>query len=364
MKRPLRHLTSVTLFTITIIYSFQSVNPDPPLTKTDGDATIQAAFLKQRGVCWVAMPHPIEKSDFQALLQNNIQWINQTPFAFQREHDSPELKFFTDENVWWGERDIGIETTTAMAKELGIKSVLKPHIWLHSNHSGKWRAEIGMKNEEDWQKWFAAYRKFILHHAKLAQKNGIELFCVGTELLKTVKQREEDWRQLIRDVRQIYNGKLTYAANWYQEFEMVPFWDHLDFIGIQAYFPLTDQENPTLQDLLNGWKPHLIQIEKIQQKFSKPVIFTEIGYKNDRDAAIHPWKWNNTNSDEDTSGLETQAACYEAFFRIFWEKDWFAGVYFWKWFPNPEKLPHLEEKDFTPQLRPAEKILAKWFAEE
>jgi hypothetical protein len=364
MKSSLRHLIIITLFTTVITFSFQLLQKDL-LTKIIASETSTAQdFSKQRGVCWVAMPHPVEESDFQALVQGNIKWINQTPFAFQREHDSPELKFYTDEYVWWGEQDVGIETTTAMAQELGIKSVLKPHIWLHSNRSGKWRAEINMKSEEDWQKWFAAYRKFILHHAKLAQNNGIELFCVGTELLKTIQQREEDWRQLIRDVRQIYSGKLTYAANWYQEFELVPFWDQLDFIGIQAYFPLTDQENPTLDDLLKGWKPHLIQIEKIQQKFKKSVIFTEIGYKSGSDAAIHPWKWNNTNPDEDTAGLETQAVCYEAFFQTFWEKDWFAGVYFWKWFPNPEKIPHFEEKDFTPQQRPAEKVLARWFAEE
>jgi len=364
MKRSLRYKTIVTLFTIVIISPFRSAEPDPLSENKEEDISISTMIPKQRGVCLVAMPHPIEESDFLPLLMNNIQWINQTPFAFQREHDSPELKYFTDDYVWWGERDIGIETTTAMAKELGIKSLLKPHIWMHANHSGKWRAEIGMKNEQDWQKWFSQYRQFILHHARLAQKTGIEVLCIGTELLTTVQEREADWRQLISEVRQVYRGKLTYAANWHQEFEVVSFWDQLDYIGIQAYFPLTDQENPSLQDLMRGWKPYLSKIEQLQQKYQKPVIFTEIGYKNGSDAAIQPWKWNNSTSGSDEEGLQTQAVCYEAFFRTFWDKEWFAGVYFWKWFPNPDKVPHFEERDFTPQQRPAEKILAKWFAEE
>ena len=364
MKRYLLYPGSVILFTLYFISSFHSAEPNPLSENIKSDASTPSAISKQRGVCWVAMPHPVEESDFLPLKMNNIQWINQTPFAFQREHDSPELKYLTDDYVWWGERDVGIQTTTAMARKLGIKSILKPHIWMHANHSGKWRAEIAMKNEQDWQKWFDHYRQFILHYARLAQKTGIEVFCIGTELLRTVQERETDWRQLISEVRQVYHGKLTYAANWYQEYEIVPFWDQLDYIGIQAYFPLTERENPTLEDLMRGWKPYVTQIEKIQKQYQKPVIFTEIGYKSGGDAAIHPWKWKNSKSVVDENGLQTQAVCYEAFFRTFWDKEWFAGVYIWKWFPNPAKVPHFEEKDFTPQQRPAEKILAKWFAEE
>ena len=50
-----------------------------------------------------------------------------------------------------------------------------------------WRGEISMQSEEDWQKWFANYEQFILHYAQLAQEEGIEMLCIGTELHRTSK---------------------------------------------------------------------------------------------------------------------------------------------------------------------------------
>jgi hypothetical protein len=47
-------------------------------------------------------------------------------------------------------------------------------------------------------------------------------------------------------------GKLTYAANW-DKYDQVSFWDELDFIEIQAYFPLTAQTSPTAEEIKKGW---------------------------------------------------------------------------------------------------------------
>ena len=62
----------------------------------------------------------------------------------------------------------------------------------------------------------------MLHYSRLAEKHGIEVLCIGTELYRTAVEREQDWRRLIADIRRIYDGKLIYAANWYREFEVPP----------------------------------------------------------------------------------------------------------------------------------------------
>jgi exo-beta-1,3-glucanase (GH17 family) len=167
-----------------------------------------------------------------------------------------------------------------------------------------------------------------------------------------------EWRKLIGEIRKVYSGKLTYAANFNQEFEHVKFWDVLDFIGIQAYFSLSKNDNPSSEELANNWIDHLESIEKIHKKFNKPVIFTEIGYRSTEDAAIEPWKWPQENRDA-ISSIETQARCYEAFFKSAWKKDWLVGVYFWKWYP--QGTHRLQEIDFTPQGKLAEKILFENF---
>jgi len=316
---------------------------------------------KQRGVSWVAGP-PVSEKDFDRLLRNKINWIVQTPFGWQKKYNSPELRLATG-GVYWGETDAGIEATARIAKKLGVKTLLKPHIWLNSSTGGKWRGEIKMDSDADWQLWFANYRKFILHYARLAQTNGIEALSVGTELHITAVQREQDWRALIRDVRKVFKGKLTYSANWYLEFQEIQFWDMLDFIGVQGYFPLTKKENPTVQELKDGWVPHYNDIRRLSERYHKPVVFTEIGYKSTADTAIEPWEWPHRSAREASEmDLRTQANCYEAFFEIFWKEEWCAGAYFWKWFPKLSHRDTYRGRDFTPQLKPAETVLAKWYS--
>ncbi len=322
---------------------------------------------KQQGVSWVAGPQPITRENLESLKANYVNWIVQTPFGWQRDYDSPELMLQTTDG-YWGETDQGLALTTQYAQELGIKTLLKPHIWLTQVREGKWRTDIAMQSEVDWQTWFNQYRTFILHYARFAETHRIPALCIGTELQTTAVQREQDWRQLIAEIRQVYHGQLTYAANWFEAFEQIQFWDALDFIGIQAYFPLSTELSPTIEQLKAGWQPYIEPITAVQKKYQKPVIFTEIGYRSTEDAAIEPWKWPDSSElnpkvSATKVGLLTQANCYEAFFQTFWDQEWFAGAYWWKWFPEINQDSQQVGTGFTPQNKPAEKILSRQYSD-
>ena len=318
---------------------------------------------KERGVSWVA-GRPVGPEQLVSLLDNHVNWIVQTPFGWQRDVDSPEIRMATGGRVLWGESDEGLEETTRLAKTAGIKVMLKPHIWLTRAGEGKWRAQIEMKNEEDWRQWFGQYRLFMLHYARLAERCGIEALCIGTELHQAAVLRESDWRSLIADIRSEYKGRLTYAANWYREFEEVRFWDDLDVIGIQAYFPLANQASPSLETLKAGWQPHVAAIEKVRSRFDKQIVFTEIGYRAMPDSAIEPWLWpERTREPAEEAGLRNQAVCFEAFFQTFWHRDWFAGAYMWKWFPHYSPDRYGQSRGFSPQGKPAETVMRRWYAE-
>lgn len=309
---------------------------------------------KQKGVCWVGGRELVTGKEIDALVSNHITWISQTPFGWQARPDEPEIHINTgSERTWWGESDNGIKETVRLARERNIKTFLKPHLWVRNG----WPGDINMTSSSDWEKWFTNYSSFILHYAALAEENKIEIFCMGTELHQTVV-KEAEWRDLIRKIRQVYHGKLTYAANFHEEYEAVKFWDALDFIGIQAYFSLSNKNDPTTQELITNWKTPLSKLELVQKKFNKPVIFTEIGYRSTCDAAVEPWKWPQEYADANAC-TATQANCYQAFFQTVWKKEWLAGAYFWKWYPHG---PHrLGEVDFTPQGKPAEKVLFENF---
>lgn len=331
---------------------------------------------KQRGICWVGGRQIVTVEELEEVASLGVNWISQTPFGWQRGHDSPQIgNQIGSSDGWWGERDEGLRETTRMAKSLGIKTILKPHIWLR-DEGGKWRGEIQMKSEEDWQMWFKNYETFILHYAQIAEEEGIELLCIGTELHRTCTEREMDWRSLIAKIKNIYSGQLTYAANFSDEYEEVAFWDELDFIGVQGYFPVAISENPTVAEINEGWRTHIDKLRDFSNKFEKPILFTEIGYKSTKDAGIEPWQWPQRLPDDERASLfseEAQANLYEGMFQSLFDQPFIAGFHLWKWYPyygqriERYKARYPENKyidiDFTPQGKMAEAVMAKWYSD-
>lgn len=309
------------------------------------------SFEKQKGVCWVGSPRPLEGWEMDSLRHLGISHISQTPFGWQSDPNDPSIRWERDsEKMWWGESLEGVKITTELGREKGVESILKPHLWVQ----GQWPGAISMQSEEDWANWFAQYTEFILYYASFAQAHQIQILCIGTELEGTSK-REEDWRLLIAKIRAVYSGEITYAAN-FTEYEHIEFWDALDYIGIQAYFPLSEKSNPNLKTLVKGWNKKIEEIEKVQRVFQKPVLFTEIGYCNTIDASVEPWVWPNERKEEALSE-EMQALCYQAFFETAWQKNWLAGAYFWKWYPQPRD----RKPDFTPQNKMAQGVMKEHF---
>ena len=335
-----------------------------------------------RGVCWVAGDSIIDRN-LNPLEENFVNWISQTPFAYQRGHNNPEVRFDKNSSLW-GESDEGLIHTARLAHARGMQVILKPHIWL-VKANGKWRSDIEMHSPEDWDVWFAGYTDFILHYARVAEKGKMEALCIGTELHLTAVLQPEKWIEIIRKVREVYSGKLTYAANFYKEFEEITFWNHLDAIGVQGYFPLSKNKNPTKEELCASWEPHKQKMQKMYEKFGKPIIFTEAGYKNSDDAAIEPWVWPHRMEDRVPSE-ETQAVCLDAMFESLWQEDWFAGIFIWKWFHTsykytPEEYAvYLAERQrrriergratpgpritFSPQGMEGEKVMQKWYRKQ
>ncbi|WP_192821322.1 hypothetical protein [Rufibacter sp. LB8] len=316
------------------------------------------AMATMRGVNWV-VADTVTLAQLQTLNDHGVEWIAQTPFGWQKNHNTPELTF-SSKRGYWGERDEGLIQTTQLAKSLGIKTLLKPHIWLRNNQNGEWVGTIKMTSEQDWQTWFQNYRTMLLHYARLADSLQIEALCIGTELHATVKEKPEEWRKLIKETRQIYKGQLTYAANWDREYKDIEFWDALDFIGVQGYFPLSKNPSPALPELLEAWEPHVKALEKVQQKFNKPLVFTEVGYRNIPLAAAQPWTWPSRGQAPEPEDPETQARLYEAMYQTFWQKPWFKGTFIWKWYPQVRENGRAR-RDFTPQGLPAAQVMATFY---
>jgi len=300
-----------------------------------------------------------QTNDFEVIKRNNIEWVTIVPWGFQSSFDSPKVFHSRGDSLELANSNRSRLEQLTRIHEAGFKIFLKPHIWMDTPPEGKWRSHIFQENIEDWKTWSESYSDFILRYAKIAEQAEVEMFCVGTELTRLSTEKAEYWRELIKEVRSVYSGKITYAANWYQEFEKLEFWDELDFIGIQAYFPVASKTNPSIKEIKEGWIPHIKTIESIHKKYNKAVVFTEIGYKSTEDSAMKPWEWMDSESGKGKQASnDTQSNCYLAFFEEIWPKPWFAGAHLWQLRTDYEERRSSRDKlDFTPLEKPAEEII-------
>lgn len=194
--------------------------------------------------------------------------------------------------------------------------MLKPHLWIaHGIYTGAFT----LSTEKEWQLWEDSYREYILHFATVADSLQVELFCIGTELGATIKERPRFWSSLIDTLRKTYHGKLTYAANW-DDYKNFPFWKKLDYIGVDAYFPLVNDKTPSINSLQKGWKKYSDELERIGTEHNRPVLFTEYGYRNVDYNTYEPWKEKGGKRND-----EAQANALEAFYQSFAGKKWFSG---------------------------------------
>ncbi len=137
----------------------------------------------------------------------------------------------------------------------------------------------------------AAYRVWALQTAALDDADPVARINERRVLL------DEHWRRVVAEARRAYGGRLTYAAN-FDQYDSVGFWDALDLIGINAYFPLRRKEVPGLaaadleDQLAAGWRRVLSGIDGFRRGRGledRQVLFTELGYVARANATLRPW---------------------------------------------------------------------------
>ena len=303
------------------------------------------------GVNMEAPPNPIDSTCFTNMHRIGAKWVSIIPFAFSRQGQT--IVKYNEGRQWWGEREEGIITCIQLAHIANMKVMLKPQLWMGG---GGYTGHFKCETDSAWREWEKNYLKYILYNASIAQKNRADLFCIGTEMDAAVKERPLFWGSLIDSVKKIYKGEITYAANW-SCFKEFPNWEKLNYIGIDAYFPLSNSVTPNLNELLSGWQPHYTDIKAFTELKNKPILFTEYGYRSVDKCAEEPWLSNNNG----TVNMQAQQNAYEALYKQFIPQSWFAGGFLWKWHVYDEKAGGMANNNYTPQNKPVEATIKNWY---
>ncbi len=328
---------------------------------SDGSDTEAAVVYDKARVAGMTFDarNPHSEEDIDRLQDLGVTHLTVIPFGFQQTVDTPSIRMNTDAR-WYSESDAGIREIAQQLDARGMHLIIKPHIWVGEySAEGQNRKDIGFDSPQEWEEWEAQYHRFIMHYAELARETDAAMLVVGTELARAVHEREHFWRALIDDVRKVYDGRLTYAGNWHGEYDTIPFWDALDYIGVQGYFPLADEEDPSVADLKQGWDEHVAELRNVAESVQRPVLFTEIGYRSVHYAAERPWAWPQRGQANEVDPDEAlQARLYQAYFERFEDEPWLAGSIWWKWKPDGQGDRPL---GFTPQDKLAETVLRSGF---
>lgn len=346
MKKVWLIILPLIIIGILIIPMIESVNPyqkDLVINEqTEMNGTLFGpGLLDFRGIDFTPWPNGYNTRFAFEALENllkipEINYVQLRFFLYQQSLESSEVKSYD------GSQDYILTFLIQRIHKSGKKVSLMPQLYADS---GGYVANL---NPENKSLWFKSYSETLLHFAELAENNNVELFSLGNEMTSIFADNAE-WDKIIDSVKEIYHGEITVKLNcWYKETQFnnllkMHWFQKLDYIGIAAYFDLTDKMNPTEQDLKKAWfasrqELNIVHdLEVLSKTYNKPIIFSEIGYRNINGCNIEPW-----NADEKPprfgielgNGQEDGAEailCTKVLFETFKKQTWWKGTFWYYW---------------------------------
>ena len=398
----------------------------------------------------IQVNEPDQSEWVSGLKTSGMNTVSITVYGWQGPWDSDIINFFDDGD------ETKVEEIRA-AKSTGLSVILIIRVALQHAHPENrflWHGMIMPETERELETWFGRYADFVLKWASIAEREGVDVFVIGSEMnaltatkpvttlpgyfsyfentplleeenevikslaqgidrkylsgrdvgeypclsdyLAARKKAMSDWSQkvsyadtpdrlerinkrrsllkslwigLIDRVGERYEGHISYAAN-YDSYQEVDFWDRLDFIGINAYFPLrntlgVNRLSPGFDtELEKRWGEILSDIESFRTDnhiADKRVIFTELGYTFRRHSTVYPWgsrgfilvggekERDLLIWDEEPLDFEERALAIRALYKAYKKKgsDFLAGMLYWKFSTDKS---HFEVEPFLVYL--------------
>jgi hypothetical protein len=262
-------------------------------------------------------------AELDELARLGVNWVSIHPYARIRADGGIEARAL--------EGDIAPEWITRPIREAharGMSILIIPHV-AYWGSPWSWRGAIEFGKPQDQARFFEGYGEFLQRVARAA--SDADGFSIGNELDRLIGC-EAEWRAIIAALRPLTKAKLTYASNW-SDYQRVPFWDALDAVGVEAYFPLSAKSDPSEAELLEAWRGHIRELRALHERTGKPVVFTELGYTISPRAALEPWADARVRGEERAQAEELQQRCLAAALAaIEPEREWLRGAFLWKWF--------------------------------
>ena len=244
----------------------------------------------------------------------------------------------------------------AAASKAHIRVTLRPVLnedVLVARNPQAWRGSIAPRNRAA---WFRSYRKLLLPYAAAAQAGHAATFVLGTELVSL--EGAPQWPGLVRSVRSIYSGQLTYDQN-HDEFSAYYANPPVPSHSVDAYPQFSLPDSASVARLTSSWDAwlgaHPLSVRRA-------LTLSEIGIDAVAGSYEHPWAWHSTR----TAPIDTrvQAAWYKAACNAVSAEQIGGGIYWWEvnFDASPARPGPFESDRLTFLDRPAERVIRNCFA--
>ena len=359
MWRPVIIICAIALYLVSVGCTFLTSDPTgaprPAVRTVYTPSTTR--FTLAEGLPYRAIGMQIQRTDWMDNYKKSVDEIAATgadavKFVVDaRQENGESSRIYLDMRMTPTPDQLGDLIRYARSKNLRV--ILMPIVLLDAPRGTEWRGQIRPSN---WNSWWESYREILTHFSWIAQANGVDILVIGSELVST-EDKTDEWIESINQVRKVFKGKLTYSSNW-DHYTHIKFWDQLDFIGMNSYWKLGDSRKASVAEIKDSWTKIQAELFEFQDKINKPIYFLEVGWCSMANMAYEPWDYTKDESDAPTD-VELQARLYQGFFESWHGSPRLGGFSIWEWTPGDGGE---DDRGYTPENKPAEKVLREWFA--
>jgi hypothetical protein len=270
------------------------------------------------------------------------------------------------------------------ARERGLKVALYPQVLPAKNDLNTF-FESGKKDAEWWNNFHREYARFIAYYADVAAFTGADMiYITDSSLARAFKggcgapqDADDRWRNLIKAIRKDhFNAALAFAVEFTGKTPALTatppaFTDQLDVIDVRFSAALSNLPTATSDELKKNAESLIdTHLKPLSTQFKKPILLTAIYTSADGAAtycigaatgSCQPFA--NAAPDKPDNGLypldlNEQAMVYEALLNAINSRTWINGFYGYGYYVPVA----IRDKYYSPRSKPAEVIMASWFA--
>ena len=290
------------------------------------------------------------KAEARAIKESGADWVVLVVTVYQ-EH-TYSVKQFKD--FVMTPSDLEVMEMIDYLHSLGLKVQLRPMLETldGSGRLGVWFPKEDLTGKRipglirtELSDWFQSMTERAVYYAKIAEKTGVEIYCIDSELDRLVEYNNH-WKNLLQEVRRVYSGPVTSCHTTHTgiiDFDKTLsnknhwFYD-LDFLSLSCYHS-SKLTGITKEERKAEFMPQLERFRKIAEMYGKPILFGEFGCK------LSP---------------EEQADYLAAFVELFSPEPWWYGLYWWKWDQHVDRTDNDSECIWLIKGRPAERLYREW----